>query len=255
MLSQGPQPELKGWEALPGLPQEQLQPLSLQPGQPLHDRSHLPPGVLLIQQGQMRLLGVDQRKESFTLQRFGSGDLVGAELLLRGVPGLSLTAASEVEGSLLPAEAFFQLLQQQPELLNSFTQLLPWELFAVTASRNDPRHPTAQELLQWAQDACELSENSVHLLSSGRSHELPVSSGSWLISTDNIAGETPGTVLQSPCRVEVIGRLPARLLPLPSHWPPQRQVETSPSAALAPRPWRRCAATPVAPGPPSPPPA
>ena len=233
MLSQGPQPELKGWEALPGLPQDQLQRLSLQPGQPLHDRSHLPPGVLLIQQGQMRLLGVDQRKESFTLQRFGSGDLVGAELLLRGVPGLSLTAASEVEGSLLPAEAFFQLLHQQPELLNSFTQLLPWELFAVTASRNDPRHPTAQELLQWAQKACELSENSVHLLSSGRSHELPVSSGSWLISTDNIAGETPGTVLQSPCRVEVIGRLPARLLPLPSHWPPQRRVEASPSAALA----------------------
>ena len=233
MLSQGPQPELKGWEALPGLPQEQLQRLSLQPGQPLHDRSHLPPGVLLIQQGQMRLLGVDQRKESFTLQRFGSGDLVGAELLLRGVPGLSLAAASDVEGSLLPAEAFFQLLDQQPELLNSFTQLLPWELFAVTASRNDPRHPTAQELLQWAQDACELSENSVHLLSSGRSHELPVSSGSWLISTDNIAGETPGTVLQSPCRVEVIGRLPARLLPLPSHWPPQRRVEASPSAALA----------------------
>ena len=233
MLSQGPQPELKGWEALPGLPQDQLQPLSLQPGQPLHDRNHLPPGVLLIQQGQMRLLGLDQRKESFTLQRFGSGELVGAELLLRGVPGLSLTAASEVEGSLLPAEAFFQLLHQQPELLNAFTQLLPWELFSVTASRNDPRHPAAQELLQWAQDACQLSENSIHLLSSGRSHELPVSSGSWLISTDNIAGETPGTVLQSPCRVEVIGRLPARLLPLPSHWPPQRRVETSPSAALA----------------------
>ena len=94
MLSQGPQPELKGWEALPGLPQDQLQRLSLQPGQPLHDRSHLPPGVLLIQQGQMRLLGVDQRKESFTLQRFGSGDLVGAELLLRGVPGLCLLYTS-----------------------------------------------------------------------------------------------------------------------------------------------------------------
>ena len=71
MLSQGPQPELKGWEALPGLPQEKLQRLSLQPGQPLHDRSHLPPGVLLIQQGQMRLL-VDQRKESFTLQRLAA---------------------------------------------------------------------------------------------------------------------------------------------------------------------------------------
>ena len=85
-------------------------------------------------------------------------------MLLRGVPGLSLAAASDVEGSLLPAEAFFQLLQKQPQLFKSFIKLQPWELFAVTSNRNDPRHPTAQELLQWAQQACELSEAKIKLL-------------------------------------------------------------------------------------------
>jgi subfamily B ATP-binding cassette protein HlyB/CyaB len=224
MLSQQPQPKSHGWKALPGVSQEMLQPLQLNPGQALHDRDHLPPGVLLIEQGDMRLLGLDQRKEAFTLQRFGSGEIVGGELLLRGINGLTLTAATAVEGSLLPAERFFQLLDRQPEHLRQFCTLSAWELWAAAASRQDPRYPTAQELLRWARQACELSDQPIRLLAPG-SHELGLSDGSWLVSSDNIEGETLGTVLQSPCRLEVLGRLPARLLPLPSHWPPQRQLE------------------------------
>ena len=224
MLSQQPQPKFDGWESLPGVNQEMLQPLRLNPGQALHDRDHLPPGVLLIQRGDMRLLGLDQRKEAFTLQRFGSGEIVGGELLLRGISGLNLTAATAVEGSLLPAESFFQLLDQHPEHLRQFCSLRPWELWAAAASRQDPRYPNAQELLQWAQKACELSDQPVRLLAPG-SHELGLSDGSWLVSSDNIEGETLGTVLQSPCRLQVLGRLPARLLALPSHWPPQRQLQ------------------------------
>ena len=224
MLSQQPQPKSNSWQALPGVSQEMLQPLRLNPGQALHDRDHLPPGVLLIEQGNMRLLGLDQRKEAFTLQRFGSGEIVGGELLLRGINGLTLTAATAVEGSLLPAERFFQLLDGHPEHLRQFCSLNPWELWAAAASRQDPRYPTAQELLQWARQACELSDQPVRLLAPG-SHELGLSDGCWLVSSDNIEGETLGTVLQSPCRLEVLGRLPARLLALPSHWPPQRQLE------------------------------
>jgi ATP-binding cassette subfamily B protein len=180
--------------------------------------------VLLIEQGDMRLLGLDQRKEAFTLQRFGGGEIVGGELLLRGINGLTLTAATTVEGSLLPAERFFQLLDRHPEHLRQFCSLRAWELWAAAANRQDPRYPTAQELLQWARQACELSDQPIRLLAPG-SHELELSDGSWLVSSDNIEGETLGAVLQSPCRLEVLGRLPARLLALPSHWPPQRQLE------------------------------
>ena len=77
--------------------------------------SHLPPGVLLIQQGDMRLLGLDQRKEAFTLQRFGSGESGRRRAAVARYQWINLTAATAVEGSLLPAEAFFQLLDQQPE--------------------------------------------------------------------------------------------------------------------------------------------
>ena len=218
------QPRSNGWQTLPGVSQEMLQALRLNPGQALHERDHLPPGVLLIERGDMRLLGLDQRKEAFTLQRFSNGELVGGELLLRGVSGLKLTAATDVEGSLLSAERFLQLLDRHPEHLRQFCSLNPWELWAAAASRQDPRYPTAQELLQWAQQSCERSEQPVRLLTPG-SHELGLSDGSWLVSSDNIKGEAVGTVLQSPCRLEVIGRLPARLIALPSHWPPQRRLE------------------------------
>ena len=233
MLSQQPQPKFNGWQSLSGLSQGMLQPLRLNPGQALHDREHLPPGVLLIQQGNMRLLGLDQRKESFTLQRFGSGEIVGAELLLRGISGLNLTAATAVEGSLLPAESFFQLLDQHPEHLQQFCSLNPWELWAAAANRQDPRFPSAQELLQWAQKACDLSDQPVRLLAPGP-HELGLTDGPWLVSSDNIEGETLGTVLQSPCHLQVLGRLPARLLALPSHWPPQRQLQPLEDSLSAP---------------------
>ena len=224
MPSQQPEPNLNLWQTLLGVSQQMLQPLSLNTGQRLHDLDQLPPGVLLIEQGDMRLLGLDQRKEAFTLQRFRSGEIVGGELLLRGISGLTLAAATPLEGSLLPAEQFFELLERNPEHLNHFCTLRPWELWAAAASRQDPHYPTAQELLRWAQDACELCDQPVRLLAPG-THELDLSEGSWLVSSDNIEGESIGTVLQSPCQLKVLGRLPARLLSLPSHWPPQRELQ------------------------------
>ena len=133
-----------------------LQPVRLNPGQTLHDRDQLPPGVLLIEKGDMRLLGLDQRREAFTLQRFKSGDFVGGELLLRGMSGLTLAAATPLEGSLLPAERFFEHLERHPKHFDHFCTLQPWELWDAAASRQDPHYPTAQDLLRWAQEACAL---------------------------------------------------------------------------------------------------
>ena len=224
MPSQRPEPKPNIWQTLLGVSQQMLQPLRLNPGQTLYGRDQLPPGVLLIEQGDMRLLGLDQRKEVFTLQRFKSGEIVGGELLLRGVNGLTLAAATPVEGSLLPAGQFFELLERNPEHFHHFCTLHPWELWAAASSRQDPRYPTAQELLRWAQEACELCDQPVRLLAPG-THELDLSDGSWLVSSYNIEGESIGTVVHSPCRLKVLGRLPARLLSLPSHWPPQRQLQ------------------------------
>ena len=233
MVDAPPRRLLEGWGPLASLSlslQEQLhgqlRTIQLQPGEQLYDSQHLPPGVLYLHQGQMRLLGLDQRKEPFTLERYNSGQLAGAELLLRGIPGQVMAASTAIEASLLPAETFLLLIQQHPQLLEGFRQLRPAELYAATAARNDPRLPAAQELLQWARAECRTS-HQVELLPPGP-QQLPAAGGPWLVSSGNVEGETPGTVLQGPSKLTVLGRLPARLLPLPAHWPPQR--EQAPSA-------------------------
>ena len=86
MVSAQSQQGLQGWGALEQLPAQlqqqlhaELKPLQLKPGQQLNDLQHLPPGVVRISSGQMRLLGLNQRKELFTIERFGPGELVGVE--------------------------------------------------------------------------------------------------------------------------------------------------------------------------------
>ena len=86
MVSAQPQQALSGWGPLADLPpelqrdlQQQLKPFRLKPGQQLNDLEHLPPGVVLLKSGQMRLLGLDQRKELFTLERFSPGGVVSGE--------------------------------------------------------------------------------------------------------------------------------------------------------------------------------
>ena len=113
MVDAPPRRLFEGWGPLASLPQDlqeqlhpQLRSISLQPGEMLYDFEHLPPGVLYLQQGQLRLLGLDQRKEPFTLERYNSGQLAGAELLLRGIPGQAMAASTALQASLLPAELF-----------------------------------------------------------------------------------------------------------------------------------------------------
>ena len=205
MVDAPPRRLFEGWGPLASLPQDlqeqlhpQLRSISLQPGEMLYDFEHLPPGVLYLQQGQLRLLGLDQRKEPFTLERYNSGQLAGAELLLRGIPGQAMAASTALQASLLPAELFLQLMQQHPALLGGFRELRPAELYAVTASRNDPRLPAAQELLHWARHECS-AELKVELLPPGE-QQLSDAAGRWLISSGNIEGETPGTLLQGAAK-------------------------------------------------------
>ncbi len=68
---------LSDWGPLSKLPidvQEELckklTSISLSPGEELNPLSDLPPGIVLIIEGQMRLLGFDQGRNLFTVNRY-----------------------------------------------------------------------------------------------------------------------------------------------------------------------------------------
>ncbi len=195
-----------------------LEYISLKPGQELNDSDHLPPGLLFLEEGQMRLLALDQMNEPFTLKRFNSGDVLGVEQLLRGVTGEILAASTEIKGQLLPAEDFLAQIYNSSEFLKSFCNISVSELYSVTAASNDPKIVKGRDLLTSVQNEMH-KEYKVELLYPGDFH-FESDWGNCLVSSINIENKEVGSLLSGPIELKVVGKLPARLIRFPGSWPP-----------------------------------
>ena len=216
------------WAPFSRLPQtmqarlaESMQALKLRPGQKLYDFDDLPPGVALIVRGQMRLLSLDERNEPFTLRRLGPGDFAGDISLLRGVAGQALAAAQPSQLWLLPQDAFLSALTSNPGLQLALAKPNLEELFAVASASPSPRNPSLLQLRDWASNQIENDSDGqqVLLLPPGE-HEFGSNWGPWLVSSNNINGANPGEELLGPLKLNIKGKLPARLLAKSSATPP-----------------------------------
>ena len=110
--------------------------------------------------------------------------------------------------------------------MQAFKRLKASELYAAVEFRKDPLSPTSHDLLLWAQEECKFFKEGL-ILDPGK-HQLSKNWGRWIVSSSNIQGETPGAVLQGPLTINVLGRVPGRLLPIPQQWPPQKTPASSP---------------------------
>src|SRR3712207_5659644 len=86
-------------------------------GQPVVKQDQLPAQVVLLYEGEVRLLGYEpDRQLPVTLQRLQPGSLMGWISLVRGVPCEMAIAATEAIGLTIPAVKFLALLDQEPTL-------------------------------------------------------------------------------------------------------------------------------------------
>ncbi|MFM7313209.1 MAG: Crp/Fnr family transcriptional regulator [Cyanobium sp.] len=116
-------------------------------GQPLCHRSLVPGEVLLILEGEARLL-VDERGRPATLVKLGPGDWVGLASLLRVKGCEEVAASSALQAVALPDEALVQLLQEEPAFRTWCAgQVWPAELAALLEPVLSA-HPTAQASLR-----------------------------------------------------------------------------------------------------------
>ena len=218
---------IAGWQPFAQLPQshqarlaELLQPLRLRPGQKVYDFDGLPPGVVYVVEGQLRLLAQDDAGEPFTLQRYGPTMTVGERALLRGASGFALQAAGPSLVWLMPAGAFLEAAAALPSTCPVFADLTLEELYGTVASSRCPNLPSRQALRDWvANQLTEHCANQKVLLLPPGSHSLPNDGQSWLLSSSNLEGVHPGDEVPSGTELVVRGRLPCRLLGMPAGWP------------------------------------
>ena len=219
---------MKAWAPFSSLPEarqcqlaESLQALRLRPGQKLYDYSALPPGLALIAQGQLRLLSLDERNEPFTLQRLGSGDMVGHVGLLRGVTGQAVAASLPSQLWLMPQQVLLEAVEADEALQRALAQPNLEELYAVAAASPSPQTPERMVIRDWSSNQLtEAAERQQVLLVPPGDHSFGPEWGPWLLSSSNADGFNPGDELLGPLKLCVRGKLPARLLAKHNATPP-----------------------------------
>lgn len=222
---------LSGFQPFAALPAHEqsrvaalLRPVQLRPGTRLHDFNELP-AVVLLQEGQLRVLAQDSRGESFTLERVDAGALTGWLPLLRGVPGQVVAAAQPSRAWLLPADDFLELHRRHGAVREFCRQGGVLELMAVATADLRPDLLRDAALRDWARQA----DPQQALLLDGPRAQVP--DGHWLLSSGAVEDQSVGAALEGGAVLQLKGLLPARLLPRPEAWPPLAMAPAGPLAA------------------------
>ncbi|XGB43544.1 MAG: peptidase domain-containing ABC transporter [Nodosilinea sp. LVE1205-7] len=186
-------------------------------GQPLALREVLSQQVLVILEGQVRLLGQDPRSQQpLTLERLGEGNLVGAVSLVRGLPCETAIASSEVVALNLPAYTFLQYLQDYP----AFGRAIRDQIYLIEAFDLLSQHAKDQaldlgDLKARAQRLCQ--ESTLVTLPEGSCNLSHLDSQlTWILSGGTVLNWPVGSTLplDQSFTMEVLSPQGARLLGL-----------------------------------------
>ena len=180
-----------------------LKEISLQPGEQLNDFDKLISGVVYIEKGVFRLLGLDDNNQMLSLDKFSKGEIFGVEQILRGVTGEVFAASTNAKGQLLPVEDLFKLIDEQPDFIDHFKDLKNQELFSVLKAGNISIGNNTDKLKSWLKETCNKSMK-VRILKPGK-HVLLREEGDFLVSSCNVEGILNGSKINSSNQINVIG--------------------------------------------------
>ncbi|NEQ50898.1 MAG: type I secretion system permease/ATPase [Leptolyngbya sp. SIO3F4] len=225
-------------EALQSL-SEQSQLLRYRMGQPILRRETMPHQVVLIQEGQVRLLGYDPyTKNPITLKLLGSGDILGLAGPARGVACESAIASTEIVAVAIPVQAIKQLISKYPNFAKAIQNhcYLP-ELFEILSNYFEKQAHNVGDIAELT-ETIKQSGIIVKEVPPGQLKNSELDRQYlWFISRGNIAFHEQGNQLSpTMASTEVLSRSGARLVGIPSATI-AAQVETKAAEVLNDDPW------------------
>ena len=188
-----------------------IEVIKLEAGEKLHQLNELPPGLFRIVKGKMRLLAQDEKKEPFTLELFGENEIVGGIQLIRGSSKCYLAASSEVSAEIIRAEVFLDILINYPEIFNEFDNVKSWELFEILQKKNNAVNISFIDMANWASEFCKSNDIKAFFVKES-SLEVFEDKQEFILSSSNVKKLPIGSYLTYPFKIEVSGKLPARLI-------------------------------------------
>jgi ATP-binding cassette subfamily B protein len=211
-----------------------LQPLRYRMGQALLVREKLPTQVIILYEGQARLLGYDPRtKMPVTLQILEPGAVVGWASLVRGIACETVTASTELIGFALSASDFLGLLAQEPAFRVAFQNPCALiELFDLLGAQLLEQADGTADLKELATKV--YSEAKLLRLSPGKQPLPPLDPDwVWLVSSGVITNFPVGSrLIPNNGHPELNVEHSARLVGFQERWLQRQVLPTAPQAVL-----------------------
>ncbi|MFM7087825.1 MAG: peptidase domain-containing ABC transporter [Cyanobium sp.] len=187
-------------------------------GHALCSNTAIPDRVLLILEGEARLLG-ERDGRPFTLERLGAGQMIGLVSLLRAAPCELVSAATPLLAAVVPDSLIVELLRSEADFRRACgRQLWTSELFDLLVQRLEGQaQKGSSDPAQWRQRLQELAGQAQALSPEGLSADAVSADQELVLASANVADVPLGTVLD-PSRPLPAPRppLPLRLLLLPA---------------------------------------
>jgi ATP-binding cassette subfamily B protein len=177
-------------------------------GQRLFERDKMPNQIAIIYDGQVRVLGYDQRSQSqVSLKRVGSGEILGWASLVRGMSSETAIASTEVTCITLASGDFLALLEKEPPLQRYFQEhASPIEIFELLSLELERRADRESDLRELSLNLTEksrivtlqpntrvsstdLDRDFVWMVSSGQLQDIPAGSRVEFNNNSSIAVE------------------------------------------------------------------
>ncbi len=205
-------------EEIDGLKNE-IKEISFKPGEPINDLNTLPEGIFFIIEGKLRLIAYDQKKEPFSIETYEKGEIAGSQQLIRGCVDQILTASTKAKCQVLPAKLFLELLSSKNIDNKIISKVSASELFDIAKKSKISNNLSDDELFSWAKLVC--SNKKLKVLNLFENDINPSTlKKNYLVSSSNIKNHAPGSVIENLDGLEIMGKLPARLIEMPTIWPP-----------------------------------
>ena len=203
-----------------------IKEISFKPGEPINDLNTLPEGIIFILEGKLRLIAYDQKKEPFSLETYEKGEIAGSQELIRGCVDQILTASTKAKCQVLPAKLFLELLSSKNIDNTIISKVSASELFDIAKKSKISNNLSDDELFSWAKLVC--SNKKLKVLNLFENDINPSTlKKNYLVSSSNIKNHAPGSVIENLDGLEIMGKLPARLIEMPTIWPPTIYQSTS----------------------------
>jgi len=212
-------------------PFDQLSPTALQSltgkcqqlryriGQPILRRESLPHQVVIIMEGQARLLGYDPYTQNpMTLARLSAGDVLGVAGLVRRRACEGAIASSEMLTLTLPAAEFQRLLETQTAFAQAVRERCYLaELFELMGNHYKQQAATIDNLSGQVQDTMATGV-AVQQLEFGRFNRQPLDAQrTWFISQGKVSEYGVGEILPpEQAQLQVLTSNGARIVGIPT---------------------------------------